>query len=350
MEQITLTRPDDWHCHFRDGELLPRTVNDTAARFGRAIVMPNLAPPIISVAAAQEYRQRILSHLTANTEFTPLMTLYLTEQLTTTTLREAKASGIIFACKLYPAGATTHSAQGVTQLTKIYSLFECMQEIDLPLLIHGEAIDPKVDIFDREQYFIEQDLIPLLQHFPKLRVVLEHISTRTAVDFVRAGSPQLAATITAHHLWFNRNALFAGGIRPHYFCMPILKRNTDQQALISAATSGNAKFFLGTDSAPHPQSRKESACGCAGIYSAHAAIELYAQVFAQHQALDQLEKFASLNGAQFYRLPVNQNKITLKKMPWQIPQQLSFGNTTLIPMLAGETVDWCLSPQPGVNL
>lgn len=349
MEQITLIRPDDWHCHLRDGEFLSRTVADTGARFSRAIVMPNLTSPVTTVTDAAAYRQRILSHLPAGAPFTPLMTLYLTEQLTEATLREAKASGIIFACKLYPAGATTHSAQGITQLNKIYPLLACMEEIDLPLLIHGESIAPDVDIFDREQHFIEHDLVPLLKHFPRLRMVLEHISTRFAVDFVRQGPAQLAATITAHHLWFNRNALFTGGIRPHYFCMPILKRNTDQDALIAAAISGNAKFFLGTDSAPHPQSRKESACGCAGIYSAHTAIELYTQIFAQHQALDQLEKFASLNGAQFYQLPINQSKITLKKMSWRIPQQLSFGSATLIPMLAGETVEWQINHTPGVN-
>ncbi len=340
MEQITLIQPDDWHCHLRDGEFLARTVADTAARFQRAIVMPNLSPPITAIQQAQEYRQRILSHLPANSEFTPLMTLYLTEQLSATTLREAKESGVITACKLYPAGATTHSAAGVTQLKKIYHLLECLQEIDLPLLIHGESIDPSVDIFDREARFIEQELVPLLQHFPALRVVLEHISTATAVDFVRESTAPLAATITAHHLWYNRNALFTGGIRPHYYCMPILKHRTDQEALLQAALSGNSKFFLGTDSAPHAQAQKESACGCAGIYSAFSAIELYTQLFMQHQKVSQLEKFASINGPLFYRLPVNTRKITLEKSPWVIPKSLPYGKAQLIPMFAGETLDW----------
>lgn len=349
MKQITLIQPDDWHCHFRDGEFLTRTVPDTASRFARAIVMPNLSPPITSVSQARDYRQRILSHIPTQVEFTPLMTLYLTEQLTAQTLQEGKESGIITACKLYPAGATTHSAAGVTKLSKIYPLLECLQKIDLPLLIHGESIDPEVDIFDREQRFIEQELRPLIKHFPELRIVLEHISTQAAVDFVLESPPQIAATITAHHLWFNRNALFSGGIRPHYYCMPILKCRTDQNALLKAAISGNAKFFLGTDSAPHAQSRKESACGCAGIYSAFSAIELYTQLFDEHGALDQLEKFASVNGALFYRLPLNPNKITLKKSPWKIPQQLSFGGANLIPMLAGEMLEWQIDAASGVD-
>jgi dihydroorotase len=339
MEQITLIRPDDWHCHLRDGEFLGRTVTDTACRFARAIVMPNLNPPVTTIDQARQYQQRILAQVPTGCTFQPLMTLYLTEQLTVETLRAAKSGGIT-ACKLYPAGATTHSAAGVSSLAKIYPLLECLQEIDLPLLIHGESIEPGVDIFDREQRFIHQELTPLLKNFPALRMVLEHISTQAAVDFVRESPAQLAATITAHHLWYNRNALFTGGIRPHYYCMPILKRRSDQEALLSAAISGNPKFFLGTDSAPHAQSLKESACGCAGIYSAYSAIELYAHIFAQHQALDRLEKFASVYGALFYRLPLNQSKITLQKLPWQIPQQLSFGNTTVVPMLAGETLDW----------
>lgn len=349
MEQIGLIQPDDWHCHFRDGSFLARTVQDAARQFGRAIVMPNLQPPVTDSAAAASYRQRILAHRPAETAFTPLMTLYLTEQMTAANLRDAKASGIITACKLYPAGATTHSAAGITQLTRIYPLFECMQDLDLPLLIHGESIDPQIDIFDREQCFIQQELAPLLQHFPALRVVLEHISTRAAVDFVRASSQRVAATITAHHLWFNRNALFSGGICPHYYCMPILKRQTDQAALIQAAISGHAQFFLGTDSAPHAQTRKESACGCAGIYSAYSAIELYAQIFAEHGALDRLEQFASINGARFYQLPLNTDTITLIKLPWQIPQQLSFGDTTLIPMLAGQTLDWQIHTRSGAR-
>lgn len=349
MEQITLIMPDDWHCHLRDGDFLARTVADTAARFGRAIVMPNLSPPVTEVAKAAEYRQRILARTPAGSPFTPLMTLYLTEQLTPNTLTEGKHSGVIHACKLYPAGATTHSTAGVRDLSSIYPLLECMQELDLPLLIHGESIDPQVDIFDREQQFIDRQLAPMLKQFPKLRMVMEHISTKKAVDFVQEGPPQLAATITPHHLWYNRNALFVGGIRPHFYCMPILKRRTDQEALLAAALSGNPKFFLGTDSAPHPQAQKESACGCAGIYSAHAAIELYAAIFARHNALERLEKFASIYGAAFYRLPVNNQKITLIKSPWVVPTQLSFGQSTLIPMLAGETLDWRLQTEKNEN-
>ncbi len=342
MEQITFIRPDDWHCHFRDGEFLARTVPDTACRFARAIVMPNLNPPVTTIDQARRYQQRILAHVPADCTFQPLMTLYLTEQITVETLRAAKSGGIT-ACKLYPAGATTHSAAGVSSLTKIYPLLECLEEMDLPLLIHGESIEPGVDIFDRELRFIHQELTPLLKHFPALRIVLEHISTQAAVDFVRESPAQLAATITAHHLWYNRNALFTGGIRPHYYCMPILKRRSDQEALLNAAISGNPKFFLGTDSAPHAQSLKESACGCAGIYSAYSAIELYAHLFEQHQALDRLEKFASVYGTLFYRLPLNQSQITLQKSPWQIPQRLSFGDTTVVPMLAGETLAWRMS-------
>jgi dihydroorotase len=339
MKQLTITIPDDWHCHLRDGDFLPRTVADTARRFARAIVMPNLNPPVTSAMQAQEYRQRILKHVPINCTFTPLMTLYLTEQLSTAELQAAKAGGIT-ACKLYPAGATTHSAAGIANLVNIYPLLECLQEMNLPLLIHGESIDPSVDIFDREQRFIDQELAPLLAQFPELRVVLEHISTRHAVDFVSEGSERLAATITPHHLWFHRNALFTGGIRPHYYCMPILKRRSDQESLLKAATGGSPKFFLGTDSAPHPRLRKESDCGCAGIYSAYSAIEIYAQLFEEQQALDKLENFASVNGANFYQLPVNSHKITLEKSPWSIPRELAFGDSSLVPMLAGETIHW----------
>jgi dihydroorotase len=340
METISLIRPDDWHCHLRDASFLTRTVDDISRTFARAIVMPNLANPITHLSQAQDYKKRILAHLPAQRDFSPLMTLYLNEELSQETLREAKSSGIVTACKLYPAGATTHSSAGVKKLSRIYPLLECMQEIDLPLLIHGESIDPKVDIFDREEQFIDEDLRPLLCQFPQLRVVLEHISTQAAVDFVLESPANLAATITAHHLWFNRNILLSGGIRPHYYCMPILKRQSDQKALIKAATSANSKFFLGTDSAPHAQARKENSCGCAGVYSAHAAIEFYAQIFEEYQALPQLEKFASLNGPAFYRLPVNATRITLKKTSWTIPKTLSFGEETLIPMLAGETLSW----------
>lgn len=340
MEQISLIRPDDWHCHLRDGDFLKRTVADTSRRFSRAIIMPNLPHPLTTLSQVQDYRQRILSHLPSLSDFTPLMTFYLNEDITQESLREAKSTKLVTACKLYPAGATTHSSSGVRKISQIYPLFECMQEIDLPLLIHGESIDTQVDIFDREEQFIDEDLQGIIKHFPGLRVVLEHISTKAAVDFVLESSANLAATITPHHLWFNRNTLLSGCIRPHYYCMPILKRQSDQIALIKAATSGNSKFFLGTDSAPHTQARKENACGCAGIYSAHAAIELYTHIFEQQQALHQLEKFASINGAGFYRLPINKTRITLNKTPWTIPATLSFGPENLIPMLAGETLSW----------
>ncbi len=344
MEQITIIQPDDWHCHLRDREYLSRTVTDVAKRFGRAIVMPNLSPAIRQLGQAEAYRQRIIAEIPAGQQFIPLMTLYITENMTVTDLKEAKASGIIYGCKLYPAGATTHSNAGIAHLSRIYPLIAAMQELDLPLLIHGESIDPAVDIFERENHFVDQELVALIKNFPNLRIVLEHISTKNAVDFVRAGPETLAATITAHHLWYNRNALFTGGLHPHYYCMPILKTKVDQQALIEAAISGHSKFFLGTDSAPHPQSQKESACGCAGIYSAHAAIELYTQVFAEHGALDKLEKFASINGPNFYRLPINKQRITLKKISWQVPSTLPFGNTLVIPMQAGEKLNWQLIP------
>ena len=340
MNHLTFIYPDDWHCHFRDGDYLSRTVADSANQFARAIVMPNLETPITTVKNARAYRQRIIHQIPNHTDFNPLMTLYLTENMHADTIREAKGIDFIVACKLYPAGATTLSDKGVRDLNKIYPILEIMQQEDLILLIHGESIDPKIDIFDREAVFIEQHLIPLLKHFPKLRVVLEHISTKTAVEFVKDGPENLAATITAHHLLFNRNAIFKGGIRPHYYCLPIFKRNEDQQALIQAATSGHAKFFLGTDSAPHPQDQKESHCGCAGIYTAHAAMSFYAHVFEQQNALSQLEKFASINGAQFYQLPLNTKKIKLIKKPWQVPSTLSFGSQQLIPLLAGETLDW----------
>ncbi|MBS0351185.1 MAG: dihydroorotase [Proteobacteria bacterium] len=342
MEQISLIRPDDWHCHLRDGEYLSRTVPDISTCFGRAIIMPNLTPPITTVTQANDYRMRILSHIPHPRKFDPLMTLYLTEQLSATTLREAKTSGFIYACKLYPAGATTHSAAGIAQLTRIFHLLECLEEIDLPLLIHGESIDPEVDIFDREKRFIDDHLAPLTQRFPKLRMVLEHVSTADGVDFIKESSEFLAATITVHHLWFNRNALLAGGIRPHHYCMPVLKTRKDQEALLAIALSGHPRFFLGTDSAPHLQHKKESACGSAGVYSGYSAIELYAQLFEEHQALNKLEKFASINGPLFYRLPLNKDKVTLIKSPWVVPQQLPFGSGQLIPMLAGEILNWQL--------
>ncbi|MCH9643248.1 MAG: dihydroorotase [Gammaproteobacteria bacterium] len=340
MQSITLRRPDDWHTHLRDADALARTVTDTARCFARAIAMPNLTTPITSVTAATNYRERILQHAPKDNSFTPLMTLYLTEQLTADEIIKAAKTDFIKACKLYPAGATTGSSAGVQDIKKLYPIFDAMQQAGLLLLIHGESIEPEADIFDREKLFIEQQLQPLIKKFPKLRVVLEHITTKTAVEFITAAPQQVAATITAHHLLYNRNALLGAKLHPHYYCMPILKRETDRQALITAATSGNAKFFLGTDSAPHTQSNKESSCGCAGIYSAHAAIELYAEVFETANALDKLEGFASQFGANFYDLPLNETTLTLIKQPWEVPNTLSFGEQKLVPLRAGKQVQW----------
>jgi len=343
MEQITLICPDDWHCHFRDGDYLTRTVQDSARCFQRAVVMPNLKPPVFTVAEAMSYRQRILQHLPAGSDFTPLMTLYLSEKTAEADLREAASNPHIIGCKLYPAGVTTNSTQGVTKVAAIYPLLEIMEEAGLPLLVHGENNDAQTDVFDREARFIEEELVEILKRFPKLRVVLEHISTQKAVEFVQAAPSQLAATITAHHLLLNRNDLLDEGIRPHYYCKPILKRQKDQEALIQAAISGNPKFFLGTDSAPHSIQNKESACGCAGVYTAHAAIEFYASVFEQHKALDTLENFASVYGAHFYGLAVNTRKITLQKEEWKVPGTLDFGKETLAPFMAGESLYWKLN-------
>ncbi len=340
MTKLKFTAPDDWHCHFRDDAFLARTVKDTATRFQRAIIMPNLVPPINTVVAAQSYQKRIEQHIPQDSAFKPLMTLYLTDDMSTDEIREGKSSGTITACKLYPAGATTHSAAGVSDLKGIYHLLETMQDVDLPLLIHGEVVDPSVDIFDREAVFIDTLLAPLLKDFPKLRIVLEHISTKRAVEFVTDSPSNVAATITPQHISISRNDLLVGGIRPHLYCLPIVKKREDKEALIKAATSGNPKFFLGTDSAPHPQGSKESACGCAGIYSSHAAIEIYASLFEQYNALDKLEGFASQFGPRFYQLPKNKNTITLIKKPWQIPKSLSFGDTTLVPFLAEQTINW----------
>lgn len=340
---ITFTKPDDWHTHLRDGAVLLRTVIDTATRFARAIVMPNLKPAITTTKAALAYRDRILAALPAGMIFEPLMTLYLTDNTTVTEVKTAKQSGKIFAVKLYPAGATTNADAGVTRMDKVYDVCAALEEQQMPLLLHGEVTDPSVDVFDREKIFIEQELVPLLQRFPKLRIVLEHITTAEAADFVRQGPANLAATITAHHLLLNRNDLFIGGIRPHYYCLPLLKRQKHQQALIAAATSGNPKFFLGTDSAPHTLQTKEAACGCAGIYTAHAAIELYAEVFDKVNALDKLPAFASEFGADFYGLSRNTAMITLHKQDWQVPESLAFGNDKLIPFRAGQSVVWKLS-------
>ena len=339
-DTIKIIKPDDWHCHLRDGDYLSRTVSDTAAQFGRAVVMPNLVPPITNLERVESYRQRILKKIPVGSSFQPLMTLYLTDNTSPSDLRLGKSNNLIIGCKLYPAGATTHSEAGVERLAAIYPLLEVMEEIDLPLQIHGEVTHDQVDVFHREQIFIDSELEPMVSKFPKLRVVLEHISTQYAVDFITSCRKQVAATITPHHLLLNRNHLLVGGIHPHYYCLPILKRREDQEALIKVAISGHSKFFLGTDSAPHAQNRKESNCGCAGIYSAHAAIELYCQVFDQNNALDQLENFSSINGPNFYQLPINQELITLIRQPKEVPKELNFGEEKLIPLFAGKEIDW----------
>ena len=344
MNELTIIQPDDWHCHLRDHPYLERTVMDISLGFGRAIVMPNLIPPVTTVAQAKAYYKRIKQHIPANSKFTPLMTLYLTDTLSPTEIKAAKQSNVIVAVKLYPVGATTHSQAGIKSLQKIYSILEVLQSMDLPLLIHGEVIDPSIDIFEREAIFIERELIPLLKNFPNLRTVLEHISTKIAVDFITETTiTTLAATITPHHLWLTRNHLLKRVLHPHYYCLPLLKTSADQAALIKAATSGNPKFFLGTDSAPHPKTKKESTCGAAGIYSAHAAIEIYTELFDRHNALDKLEGFTSRFGAQFYGLPLNATKITLVKQPWQVAKSLSFGPDTVVPLLADKTLSWRIS-------
>lgn len=340
MQQIEIIYPDDWHCHLREGDALRHTVPDIAKQFKRAIVMPNLRTPVTDVMRAQWYKQDITAFTPKDVNFTPLMTLYLTDATTPQIIQEAKASGIIFGCKLYPAGVTTHSQAGVSNLQHIYPILETMEKVGLPLLIHGEVNDAEVDIFDREAIFIDKHLVPLLAYFPALKIVLEHITTSEAVDFVKAAPANIGATITAHHLYYNRNALFVGGIKPHHYCLPVLKRKTHQDALIQAAISGNPHFFLGTDSAPHPISKKEAACGCAGIYTAHAAIEIYTEIFENHGALDKLEGFASRFGPDFYGLPYNTEKCILRKKSWRIPPTLPLGETKLIPFLAGEMISW----------
>jgi dihydroorotase len=342
VKQISLARPDDWHCHFRDAEALSTTVAHTARQFARAIVMPNLKPPVTTVESALAYRERIMAALPAGSDFQPLMTLYLTDTLSPAEIDKAQASGKIQAVKYYPAGATTNSDSGVTDIEKVYPVLERMAAIGMPLLVHGEVTDSQVDIFDREARFIEHTLAPLHQRYPELKIVLEHITTRQAVEFVQAGSEQLAATITVHHLLYNRNHLLAGGVRPHFFCLPILKRDSHQQALIEAATSGSKRFFLGTDSAPHSRANKETACGCAGIYTAPAALELYAEVFEQAGALDKLEGFASHHGPDFYGLPRNTEQLVLSKQDWTMPAQFPLGDAEVIPIRAGEPVQWRL--------
>jgi dihydroorotase len=341
MDKITLTQPDDWHVHLREGEALNMTVRATARCFARAIVMPNLPRPVDSIAIANTYRKQIIAALPPQHGFEPLMTLYLTDQLKIDDIHQAQASGI-HGVKLYPKGATTGSAHGISQIEKFYPVLEAMQQNFLPLLIHGEVTDPDVDIFDRETVFIEKTLIPLTKKFPQLKIVLEHISTARAVDYILSASNNIAATITAHHLLLNRNDLLAGGLHPHHYCLPIIKTEQDKQALIKAAISGNPKFFLGTDSAPHPRASKESACCAAGIFTAHASIELYAEVFDKANALDKLEAFASFYGPDFYGLPRNEKKITLQRSPWQVSASMPFQNTQIIPFRAGEMIEWKL--------
>jgi dihydroorotase len=328
-----MIQPDDWHLHLRDGDVLRNVVQDSARQFGRAIVMPNLKPPVTSVADALAYRQRILAALPEDSRFEPLMTLYLTNTTPADEVRRVAESSVVHGFKLYPAGATTNSDAGVNQLEALYPLFEVMEQQDVPLLVHGEVTDNHIDIFDREKVFIDRHLAPLVHQFPGLRVVLEHITTREGAHFVRDSRPGVGATITAHHLLYNRNAMLAGGIRPHFYCLPILKREPHRQALLEAATSGNTQFFLGTDSAPHSRHVKETACGCAGCYTAHTALELYAMAFESVNALDKLEAFASFHGADFYRLPRNASLITLEKTTWVVPEQLSLGDDALIPFM-----------------
>ena len=340
MQEISLTRPDDWHVHLRDGAALSASVPHSARYFGRSIIMPNLAPPVVTTDDALQYRQRILAHVRPDQGFNPLMALYLTDLSSPDEIVKAKASGHVYAAKLYPAGATTNSSHGVTKLEQIYPCLEKMSELGMPLLIHGEVTTHDVDIFDREKAFIDTVLSPLSQRFPDLNIVLEHITTRQAVEFVEAGSSNIAATVTAHHLMYNRNHMLAGGIRPHYYCLPILKRNEHQQALLKAVSSGSPKFFLGTDSAPHAKEAKENVCGCAGCFSTHAAIELYAEVFDALNALDKLEGFASFYGPDFYGLPRNTDKITLRKAAWEVPSTYDFGEQQVVPLKANEQIQW----------
>mgnify|MGYP003625947545 CR=1 FL=1 len=346
MTELTLTRPDDWHVHLRDGDALPHTCADMARYFGRAIVMPNLSPPVTTVADAAAYRERILQAMSGLPRtFEPLMTLYLTDQTSAEEVLRAANSDFVHAVKLYPAGATTNSDAGVAQLEALYPTLAAMEEAGLPLLVHGEVTDGEIDIFDREKVFIDRHLAPIVERFPGMRVVLEHITTADAVRFVEQAGDNVAATITAHHLLLNRNDMLVGGIRPHHYCLPVLKRNTHQQALLVAATSGNPRFFLGTDSAPHSTQAKETACGCAGIYTAHAAIELYAEVFDGQGALDKLQGFAAEFGADFYGLPRNPDTITLRKEAWQVPATIPLANSHLTPMRASGHIQWRVSGQ-----
>ncbi|MEO8366031.1 MAG: dihydroorotase [Pseudoxanthomonas sp.] len=341
--RLVLTRPDDWHLHLRDGDLLVSVLPDTARRFARAIVMPNLKPPVTTVEQARAYRGRIQAAIPRGMRFEPLMTLYLTDFTSPEEIARAKASGFVHALKYYPAGATTHSENGVTDLKRVSAVLAAMEKHDLPLLIHGEVTDAAIDVFDREAVFIERHLEPLARAFPGLRMVLEHITTRAGAQFVTEAPANIAATITAHHLLLNRNAMFAGGLRPHHYCLPVLKREHHREALLAAATGGNPKFFLGTDSAPHPRHAKESDCGCAGIYTAHAAIELYAEAFEQAGALQRLEAFASFHGADFYRLPRNTDSIVLERQAWIVPQRIGGGREAIVPFRADQSIAWHLA-------
>jgi dihydroorotase len=342
MEKITITRPDDWHTHLRDGEGMASMVAATAKQFARAIVMPNLKPPVTTVDLAKAYRSRIVAALPKASAFEPLMTLYLTDNTAAAEIDKAKASGFVKAVKYYPAGATTNSDSGVTDLRKCDAVLEAMQGAGIPLLVHGEVTDPDVDVFDREAVFVDRTLWPLVKRFPKLKVVVEHMTTQEAAAFVERAGENVGATITPQHLLLNRNALFTGGLRPHHYCIPVLKREPHRRALVKAATSGSPRFFLGTDSAPHSKTAKESCCGSAGVFSAHAAIELYAEVFEAANALDKLEGFASHFGADFYGLPRNTAKVTLERSPWDVPEDYAFGGERVVPLRAGEKLAWRL--------
>ncbi|AJE98889.1 dihydroorotase [Pandoraea apista] len=340
--ELTITRPDDWHLHVRDGAVLKSVLPDSARQFGRAIIMPNLKPPVTTTEHAAAYRERILAARPAGNTFEPLMTLYLTDNTPADEIRRAKASGFVHGVKLYPAGATTNSDAGVTDLAKCRGALEAMQEVGMPLLVHGEVTSSDIDIFDREKIFIDRVMSPLRRDFPGLKVVFEHITTKDAAEYVAQAEGPIAATITAHHLLYNRNAIFTGGIRPHYYCLPVLKRETHREALVKAATSGSPRFFLGTDSAPHARGVKEAACGCAGCYTALHAVELYAEAFDKAGALDKFEGFASFHGPDFYELPRNADKITLVREDWELPAELPMGDETVVPLRAGEVIGWKL--------
>ena len=339
-DSISITRPDDWHVHLRDGAMMASVVGATARQFARAIVMPNLKPPVATTAQAKRYRERIVAALPKGAAFEPLMTLYLTDNTSAVEIERACAAGFVKAIKYYPAGATTHSDAGVTDLRKCDAVLEAMAGAGMPLLVHGEVTDPDVDVFDREAVFLDRTLGPLVKRFPRLKIVVEHMTTHEAAVFVERAPETVAATITAHHLLMNRNAIFAGGIRPHHYCLPVLKREQHRRALVKAATSGSPKFFLGTDTAPHARATKENDCGCAGMYTAHAALELYAEAFEAADALDKLEGFASHFGADFYGLPRNPGKVRLERVDWEVPREYAFGAETVVPLRAGQKLGW----------